>query len=77
METMHRWFVLMHISNCSQHVHKNNPDFKQFDNKNDERLHWLETKFVQYSEDLNWQSTVKHFLTTETYEALLIICHCH
>ncbi|KAH9384421.1 hypothetical protein HPB48_026428 [Haemaphysalis longicornis] len=27
---MHKWFVLMHVSSCKQHIHQNNPDTKEF-----------------------------------------------
>ncbi|KAH8035152.1 hypothetical protein HPB51_004393 [Rhipicephalus microplus] len=40
METVYRWFLLMDVSNCSQHIHQNNPDSRQFDSESDERLEW-------------------------------------
>ncbi|KAH9374400.1 hypothetical protein HPB48_010873 [Haemaphysalis longicornis] len=41
METMYRWFLLMDVSNCIQHIHQNQPDCKEYRNTGDERLVWL------------------------------------
>lgn len=43
MDTMYRWFTLMDVNNSTQHVHQNNPDCKQYESEDDERLGWLET----------------------------------
>ncbi|KAH7938557.1 hypothetical protein HPB49_025092 [Dermacentor silvarum] len=29
MDTVHRWFVLMDVSNCTQQIHQKNADCKQ------------------------------------------------
>ncbi|KAH7940603.1 hypothetical protein HPB49_002396 [Dermacentor silvarum] len=52
MDTAHRWFVLMDVSNCTQHIHQKNADCKQFESAGDERLIWLETSFLDYLADL-------------------------
>ncbi|KAH7986002.1 hypothetical protein HPB49_026166 [Dermacentor silvarum] len=52
MDTVHRWFVLMDVSNCTQHIHQKNADCKQFASAGDERLIWLETSFLDYLADL-------------------------
>ncbi|KAH7973653.1 hypothetical protein HPB49_003570 [Dermacentor silvarum] len=52
MDTVHRWFVLMDVSNCTQHIHQKNADCKQFESAGDERLIWLETSFLDYLADL-------------------------
>ncbi|KAH7936780.1 hypothetical protein HPB49_003923 [Dermacentor silvarum] len=52
MDTVHRWFVLMDVSNCTQHIHQKNADCKQFESAGDERLIWLETSFFDYLADL-------------------------
>ncbi|KAL1475603.1 hypothetical protein MTO96_037172 [Rhipicephalus appendiculatus] len=35
MDTVHRWFVLMDVSNCTQHIHQKNADCKQFESAGD------------------------------------------
>ncbi|KAH6939989.1 hypothetical protein HPB50_023869 [Hyalomma asiaticum] len=72
MDTVHRWFVLMDVSNCTQHIHQKNADCKQFESAGDERLIWLETRFLDYLADLKSQCLAKNFLTKETYEGLVI-----
>ncbi|KAH7985783.1 hypothetical protein HPB49_026271 [Dermacentor silvarum] len=52
MDTVHRWLVLMDVSNCTQHIHQKNADCKQFESAGDERLVWLETSFLDYLDDL-------------------------
>ncbi|KAH7974095.1 hypothetical protein HPB49_009833 [Dermacentor silvarum] len=52
MGTVHRWFVLMDVSKCTQHIHQKNADCKQFKSAGDERLIWLETNFLDYLADL-------------------------
>ncbi|KAH8018240.1 hypothetical protein HPB51_000851 [Rhipicephalus microplus] len=72
MDTVHRWFVLMDVSNCTQHIHQKNADCKQFEPAGDERLIWLEISFLDYLADLKSQCLAKNFLTKETYEGLVI-----
>ncbi|KAH7979598.1 hypothetical protein HPB49_010001 [Dermacentor silvarum] len=72
MDTAHRWFVLMDVSNCTQHIHQKNADYKQFESAGGERLIWLETSFLDYLADLKSQCLAKNFLTKETYEGLVI-----
>ncbi|XP_070395811.1 uncharacterized protein [Dermacentor albipictus] len=72
MDTVHRWFMLMDVSNCTQHIHQNNADCKQFEFTSDERLIWLETSFLDYLADLKSQCLAKNFLTKETYEGLVM-----
>ncbi|KAH7976056.1 hypothetical protein HPB52_008528 [Rhipicephalus sanguineus] len=62
MDTMYRWFTLM----------DNNPDCKQYESEDDERLGWLEASFLDYLAEIKRQSPAKNFLTKETYEGLLI-----
>ncbi|XP_049522070.1 uncharacterized protein LOC125944788 [Dermacentor silvarum] len=71
MDTMYRWFVLMDVSNCTQHIHQNDPDCKQYECERDERLGWLETEFLNYLAEIKRQSPAKNFLTRETYQGLL------
>ncbi|KAH7937463.1 hypothetical protein HPB49_012611 [Dermacentor silvarum] len=72
MDTVHRWFVLMDVSNCTQHIHQKNADCKQFESAGDERLIWLETSFLDYLADLKSQCLAKNFLSKETYEGVVI-----
>ncbi|KAH7974015.1 hypothetical protein HPB49_008410 [Dermacentor silvarum] len=71
MANMYRWFVLMDVSNCQQHIHQNNPDTRQFSDAEDPRLHWLELVFLEYVEILKEASRPENFLTKETYHALV------
>ncbi|KAH9377307.1 hypothetical protein HPB48_013233 [Haemaphysalis longicornis] len=68
---MHKWFVLMDVSNCQQHIHQNNPDTKEFSHPDDPRLQWLELVFIEYIENLKETSSEDSFLTKETYHALV------
>ncbi|XP_049522558.1 uncharacterized protein LOC125945044 [Dermacentor silvarum] len=34
-DTVHRWLVLMDVSNCTQHIHQKNADCKQFESAGD------------------------------------------
>lgn len=73
MKNMYRWFVLHDTSNKQQHVQQRFPDVRHYDDPNDERLEWLEVAFPLYIEELKKQATHPlGFLTTETYEALLL-----
>lgn len=35
MDTVHHWFVLMDVSNCTQRIHQKNADCKQFETAGD------------------------------------------
>ncbi|KAH7984636.1 hypothetical protein HPB52_023306 [Rhipicephalus sanguineus] len=72
MDTMYRWFTLMDVSNCTQHVHQNNPDYKQYESEDDERLGWLEASFLDYLAEIKRHSPAMNFLTKETRRGLLI-----
>ncbi|KAH6934877.1 hypothetical protein HPB50_001578 [Hyalomma asiaticum] len=72
MDTMHRWFLLMDVSNCVQNIHKNMPDCKQYESASDERLVWLTSSFLEYLEDLRRDCQPRQFLTKETYQALTL-----
>ncbi|KAH7949661.1 hypothetical protein HPB49_013444 [Dermacentor silvarum] len=71
MDTMYRWFVLMDVSNCTQHIHQRNPDSKQFESESDDRLEWNATTFLNYLEDMKRHCLEKQFLTNETHAALI------
>uniref|UniRef100_A0A6G5AEG9 Putative transposase protein n=1 Tax=Rhipicephalus microplus TaxID=6941 RepID=A0A6G5AEG9_RHIMP len=71
MSNMYRWFVLMDVSNCQQHIHQNNPDTKEFSDPEDVRLHWFELIFLEYVEDWKEASLQENFLSKETYRALV------
>ncbi|KAH8034251.1 hypothetical protein HPB51_021964 [Rhipicephalus microplus] len=75
MDIVHRWFVLMDVSNCTQHIHQNNADCKQIESAGDEQLIWLKTSFLNYLGDLKSQCLAKNFLTKETYEGLIMTTH--
>ncbi|KAH6922495.1 hypothetical protein HPB50_015122 [Hyalomma asiaticum] len=60
MDTVHHWFVLVY-----PHKHQKNADCKQFESPGDERLIWLETRFLDYPADLKTQCLGKNFLTKE------------
>ncbi|XP_077534827.1 uncharacterized protein LOC144146771 [Haemaphysalis longicornis] len=75
MDTVHRWFLLMDVSNCFQHIHQNNPDCRQFDCESDEHLEWLETTFIDYHSTMKPQCLAKNFLTKETYQRLVMTTH--
>ncbi|KAH6933855.1 hypothetical protein HPB50_018610 [Hyalomma asiaticum] len=68
---MCRWFTLMDVSNCQQHIHQNHPDTKELYDPEDSRLHWLELVFLEYIEDLKATSAPQNFLTKETHHALV------
>lgn len=73
MKNIFRWFTLHDTSNKVQHIHQRFPDTRHFDNCDDDRLEWLNVTFPLYIEDLKKKSTSpRGFLTTETYEALLL-----
>ncbi|KAH7981292.1 hypothetical protein HPB49_022942 [Dermacentor silvarum] len=57
IDTAHRWFVLMDVSNCTRDIQQNNGDSKQFESASDERLLWLETSFLDYLISL-WHNRV-------------------
>ncbi|KAH6920485.1 hypothetical protein HPB50_028529 [Hyalomma asiaticum] len=71
MKNMCRWFTLMDVSNCQQHIHQNHPDTKEFYDPEDSRLHWLELVFLEYIEDLKATSAPQNFLSKETHHALV------
>ncbi|KAH7940782.1 hypothetical protein HPB49_005618 [Dermacentor silvarum] len=68
---MYRWFVLMDVSNCTQHFHQRNPDSKQFESESDDRLEWLATTFLDYLEDMKRHCLAKQFITKEIHAALI------
>ncbi|KAH8031208.1 hypothetical protein HPB51_014044 [Rhipicephalus microplus] len=72
MDTVHRWFVLMDVNNCTQNIHQKKADCKQFESAGDEQLIWLETSFLDYLADLKSQCLANNFLTKETSEGLVI-----
>lgn len=72
MEMMYRWFLLMDVSNCTQHIHQNQPDSKEYRNTGDERLVWLVEDFIEFLEAMKKDSDHSHFFSKETYEALLL-----
>lgn len=47
MDTIYRWFVLMDVSNCIQHIHQKMPDCRQYDSADDKRLRWLLTSVLE------------------------------
>ncbi|KAH7949408.1 hypothetical protein HPB49_009361 [Dermacentor silvarum] len=69
---MYRWFVLMDVSNCTQHIHQRNPDSKQFEAESDDRLEWNAATFLDYLEDMKRHCLAKQFLTKETHAALIL-----
>ncbi|KAH6946207.1 hypothetical protein HPB50_012161 [Hyalomma asiaticum] len=71
MQMMQRWFTMMDISNCQQHIHCNIVDARQFTEADDLRLEWLEGAFITYIEDLGNESAADSFLSKETYHALV------
>ncbi|KAH7949036.1 hypothetical protein HPB49_004241 [Dermacentor silvarum] len=66
MDTVHRWFVLMDVSNCTQHIHQKNADCMQLESAGDERLIWLETSFLDYLADLKNPRTSFNLSTVYT-----------
>lgn len=73
MEMMYRSFLLMDVSNCTQHIHQNQPDSKEYHNTGDERLVWLVEYFIEFLKATKKDSDHSHFFSKETYEALLLI----
>lgn len=71
MSNVYRWFVLMDVSNCQQHIHQNNPDTRQFSDPEDPRLHWLELIFLEYIKIMKEASPAENYLIKETYHALV------
>ncbi|XP_075534018.1 uncharacterized protein LOC142567728 [Dermacentor variabilis] len=72
METVHRWFLLMDVSNCVWHIHQKLPDSKQYETADDICLTWLLTSFLEYLEEMKNKCTQKQFLSKETYHALVM-----
>ncbi|KAM7309977.1 hypothetical protein ISCGN_006946 [Ixodes scapularis] len=72
MDSVYRWFILHDTSNCTQHIHQRYPDVRQYDHPDDPRLEWLEFSFPAYLEQIKSTASPSQFLTTETYEALLL-----
>lgn len=70
MEHVHKWFALMDVSNCTQHLAQKNPLVRQYCSVSDDRLIWLETEFLDCMHDLRVQSPTNNFLTRETFAAL-------
>lgn len=60
MQIMHKWFKLMDVSNTTQHIHKNDPDTRQFTSADDPRLEWLECTFLDHLHKLKDESTPDH-----------------
>ncbi|KAH6925226.1 hypothetical protein HPB50_002011 [Hyalomma asiaticum] len=71
METIHKWFKRMDVSNLQQHIHRNVENARQSDDVNDVRLQWLANDFIGYIEELKIQSSAQNFLTKETHQALV------
>ncbi|XP_075538562.1 uncharacterized protein LOC142572968 [Dermacentor variabilis] len=72
METVHRWFLLMDLSNCVQHIDQKLPESKQYETADDIRLTWLLTSFLEYLEEMKNKCTQKQFLSKEIYHALVM-----
>ena len=53
---MNRWFDLMNTKSLYECVQKRNDDLSPFADPTDERLHWLETAFIQYFDE--WEQSV-------------------
>ena len=70
MKIMYKWFTLHDVSNCTQHIRYANPDSRQYDSTNDERLDWLSNTFLNYIATLQTKETC--MFTKETYEALIL-----
>lgn len=58
-----RWFTLMDVSDCQQHIHQNHPDTRHFDDPEDSRLRWLDLVYLEYIEELKMASAPINFLT--------------
>ncbi|CAN7975837.1 unnamed protein product [Ixodes persulcatus] len=71
MKCVHKWFTIMDVSNCQQHIHLNNEDGRQFTDIDDARLDWLETVFLEYIQDLKNGSRPENFLSKEISHALV------
>lgn len=70
MMDVYRWFILHDTSNKGQHVHQSFPDVRHYDDPEDE---WLEVTCPMYTaESKTLASSPESFLTSETYEALLL-----
>ncbi|XP_077492721.1 uncharacterized protein LOC144103890 [Amblyomma americanum] len=72
MDIMHRWFLLMDVSNCAQHIQQKLPDSRQYDSSGDSRLSWLMTSFQSYLQNMQRHCQAKQFLSKETYQALVM-----
>ncbi|KAH6947057.1 hypothetical protein HPB50_016960 [Hyalomma asiaticum] len=75
MKNMCRWFTLMDVSNCQQHIHQNHPDTKEFYDPEDSRLHWLELVFLEYIEDLKATSAPQNSPCTGIHHCLKRTVH--
>ncbi|KAH7942263.1 hypothetical protein HPB49_022451 [Dermacentor silvarum] len=71
MEAMQKWFTLMDVSNCQQHIHCNNEDTRHFTDVDDSRLNWLEDDLLSYIDTLKNASKPENFLSKETCHALI------
>ncbi|XP_077485881.1 uncharacterized protein LOC144096945 [Amblyomma americanum] len=72
MDIMHRWFLLMDVSNCAQHIQQKQPDSRQYDSSGDSRLSWLMPSFQSCLQSMQRHCQAKQFLSKETYQALVM-----
>ncbi|KAH7932918.1 hypothetical protein HPB49_004897 [Dermacentor silvarum] len=71
MEAMQKWFTLMDVSNCQQHIHCNNEDTRHVTDVEDSRLNWLGDVFLSYIDTLKNASKPENVLSKKTYHALI------
>lgn len=61
MALIYKWFLIMDVSNCVQHLHLKLSDVRQFDIAEDDRLEWLQETFLAYMGELKRQSPPEFF----------------
>ncbi|KAH7971275.1 hypothetical protein HPB49_020828 [Dermacentor silvarum] len=67
---MQKWFTLMDVSNCQQHIHSNNEDTRHFTDVEIQVLIGLKM-FSSHIDTLKNASKPENFLSKETYHALI------
>ncbi|KAH6933263.1 hypothetical protein HPB50_013917 [Hyalomma asiaticum] len=75
IETIHKWFSCMDVSNLQQHIHRNDENARQFGDVNDARLQWLENDLIGYTEELKIQSKKTHHALFSTKSNVQRIRH--
>ena len=75
LQKMYKWFSIHNISDTYKHIRLADPDSKQFEDPNDERLAWLTEDFLLFIESLQFPFSKVSMFTKETIEAIKLTSH--